>query len=63
MISTIKHQAKELITELKRVDWPGKQKVLSATYSVVIVSTFVGLFLWAADKAISWGMSFILPHN
>ncbi|BDU75277.1 preprotein translocase subunit SecE [Mesoterricola sediminis] len=63
MISTIKHQAKELLSELKRVDWPGKQKVLSAATSVAIVSTFVGLFLWAADKAISWGMTFILPQH
>ncbi|BDU71060.1 preprotein translocase subunit SecE [Mesoterricola silvestris] len=63
MISAIKHQAKELLAELKRVDWPGKPKVLSAAYSVVFVSAFVGLFLWACDKAISWGMAFILPHH
>ena len=63
MISTIKHQAKELLAELKRVDWPGKQKVLSAAYSVAIVSAFVGLFLYAADKVIAWGMAFVLPHH
>jgi len=53
----------ELLAELKRVDWPGKPKVLSAAYSVVIVSAFVGLFLWACDKVITWGMAFILPHH
>ena len=63
MFSNIKHQAKELAAELKRVDWPGKQKVLSAAYSVAIVSAFVGLYLYAADKVISWGMAFILPHH
>ncbi len=63
MITTIKHQVKELLAELKRVDWPGKQKVLSAAYSVVIVSAFVGVFLWACDKVISWGMAYILPHH
>jgi preprotein translocase subunit SecE len=63
LISTVKHQAKELLAELKRVDWPGKQKVLSASYSVVVVSAFVGLFLFYADKVISWGMSFIIPHH
>ena len=63
MISTIKHQAKELLAELNRVDWPGKQKVLSAAYSVAIVSVFVGIFLYLADKVISWGMAHILPHS
>ena len=63
MISAIKHQAKELLTELKRVDWPGKPKVLSAAYSVAIVSAFVGLFLYTCDKVISWGMAFILPRH
>ena len=63
MISTIKKQSKELWAELDRVDWPGKQKVLSATYAVVAVSVFVGFFLWGADLLISWGMQFILPHQ
>ena len=63
MISTIKQQAKDLATELKRVDWPSKDKVLASTYAVVIVSLFVGAFLWGADLVISWGMKFILPHH
>ena len=63
MISTIKQQAKELLAELNRVDWPSKDKVLSAAYSVAAVSVFVGLFLWSADWVISWGMKFILPHH
>ena len=63
MISIIKQQAKELLAELNRVDWPSKDKVLSASYSVVAVSVFVGLFLWGADWVISWGMKFILPHH
>ena len=63
MISAIKQQARELLAELNRVDWPGKDKVLSASYSVVAVSVFVGLFLWGADWVISWGMKFILPDH
>ena len=63
MISIIKQQTKELLAELNRVDWPSKEKVLSASYSVVAVSVFVGLFLWGADWVISWGMKFILPHH
>ena len=63
MISAIKQQTKELLAELNRVDWPAKDKVLNASYSVVAVSVFVGLFLWGADWVISWGMKFILPSH
>ena len=63
MIATIKQQAKDLLTELNRVDWPTKEKVLSAAYAVAAVSVFVGVFLWSADWVISWGMKFILPHH
>ena len=63
MISAIKQQARDLLAELNRVDWPSKEKVLNATYAVVAVSVFVGLFLWGADWVITWGMTFILPHH
>jgi len=63
LIATIKQQAKDLLTELNRVDWPTKEKVLSAAYAVAAVSVFVGVFLWSADWVISWGMKFILPHH
>jgi preprotein translocase subunit SecE len=63
LITTIKQQTKDLLAELNRVDWPGKEKVMSSTGAVIVVSTFVGLFLWLADLAISWGMKFILPHH
>ena len=63
MISAIKQQTRDLATELNRVDWPSKDKVLTAAYSVAIVSMFVGLYLWSADWVISWGMKFVLPHH
>ncbi|MDR2698016.1 MAG: preprotein translocase subunit SecE [Holophagales bacterium] len=63
MISTIKRQVKDLIAELNRVDWPTKNKVLSATYAVVIVSVFVGTYLWAADVFFSWVTRFLVPKS
>ncbi len=63
MITTIKQQTKDLLAELNRVDWPSKEKVMSSTGAVVVVSVFVGAFLYGADRLISWGMSFILPHH
>ena len=63
MITTIKHQAKDLLAELNRVDWPTKEKVMSSTGAVLVVSIFVGIFLYGADRIISWGVSFILPQH
>jgi preprotein translocase subunit SecE len=63
LITTIKQQTKDLLAELNRVDWPSKEKVMSSTGAVVVVSVFVGAFLYGADRLISWGMSFILPHH
>jgi preprotein translocase subunit SecE len=63
LITTIKQQTKELFAELNRVDWPGKEKVMSSTGAVIVVSVFVGAFLYGADRLISWGVSFILPTH
>ncbi len=63
MISAIKQQTKDLFAELERVDWPTKEKVMSSTWAVILVSVFVGAFLYGADRLISWGMTFILPHH
>lgn len=64
MISTLKQQTMDLWTELHdRVEWPEKKKVLSATYAVLAVSAFMGVFLQAADWVITWGMKFVIPHH
>lgn len=58
----IKQQIKDLADELKRVDWPTREKVVSSTWAVVMVSAFVGAFLYGSDLLISWGMKLIMPH-
>jgi len=49
VIGAIKQQAKDLSAELSRVDWPSKEKVMTSAYTVVIVSVFVGIYLWGVD--------------
>ena len=61
MISILKTQAKDLFAELDKVEWPGKEKVVRFTWSVVILSVFVGLYSWGADWVISWVFKFIIP--
>ena len=58
MIGAIKQQAKDLAAELNRVDWPTKDKVMTSAWTVVIVSVFVGVFLWAVDWVLSKGFAF-----
>jgi len=63
LISVIKRQVKDLAAELNRVDWPTKDKVINATYAVLIVSIFVGIYLWGADVFFSWVTKYLLPRQ
>jgi preprotein translocase subunit SecE len=57
VIGAIKQQARDLFAELDRVDWPSKEKVLTSTWTVVLVSVFVGAFLWSVDWLLSKGFA------
>ncbi|HEY7562494.1 MAG TPA: preprotein translocase subunit SecE [Gaiellaceae bacterium] len=35
--------------ELRKVDWPGRQQLMSATVVVIIAVAIVGVYLFAAD--------------
>jgi preprotein translocase subunit SecE len=39
--------------ELKKVEWPGRQQLVSATIVVIIAVAVVGAYLYAADAVIS----------
>ena len=43
----------ESIGELKKVEWPGKHQLFSATVVVIIAVAVVGFYLWVADEAFS----------
>jgi preprotein translocase subunit SecE len=57
VIGAIKQQAKDLAAELNRVDWPSKEKVMTSTWTVVTVSVFVGVYLWAVDWVFTKGFA------
>ena len=58
MIGAIKQQAKDLSAELSKVDWPSREKVMTSAWTVVIVSLFVGVYLWSVDWVLSKGFAF-----
>ena len=39
--------------ELRKVDWPGQKQLIAATVAVLIAVAVVGVFLYAADEALS----------
>ena len=43
----------ECASELRKVDWPGQKQLLSATIAVLVAVAVVGVFLFAADEALS----------
>lgn len=45
---------KEVRTEIKKVTWLTRPEVLQYTALVIVVSTFVGIYLGALDFIFSW---------
>ncbi len=51
---TVKQFLIEVQAEMKKVTWPTRQEVTSYTVVVLIVTTFVGAFVWGLDQFFSW---------
>ncbi|MFM8430925.1 MAG: preprotein translocase subunit SecE [Holophagaceae bacterium] len=49
--------------ELSHVDWPSQSKVRSASWTVISISVFVGLFLWSIDWIFSRSFGYFLPKS
>jgi preprotein translocase subunit SecE len=43
--------AAESAAELRKVEWPGRRQLFSATVVVIIAVAVVGVYLWIADLA------------
>ena len=50
----------EAIAELKKVEWPGQQAVVSGTAVVLVACTLVGAFLYANDRIWSYVVQHVL---
>ncbi len=51
---------KKVREELKKVEWPNRQLVWKATYSVIIFSLIMGIYLWLIDLIFVRLISFLL---
>jgi preprotein translocase subunit SecE len=43
---------REVRAELRRVNWPNRQQIVSYTIVVLVVTLFVTTFTWGADEGI-----------
>ena len=51
---------RESIAELKKVEWPTQQKVVSGTAVVIVACVLVGAFLYVNDRVWSYLVQHIL---
>ena len=49
----------EVRNEMRRVTWPSRKEVYATTMVVIVTSAFFGLYLWAFDLAINWGVNWV----
>ena len=45
--------AGECAGELRKVDWPGQRQLIASTIAVLVAVAVVGVYLYAADEALS----------
>jgi preprotein translocase SecE subunit len=50
----------ESIAELKKVEWPGQQAVVSGTAVVIVACAIVGVYLYANDRLWSYVVQHVL---
>ena len=42
---------RESVAELRKVEWPSRQQVITGTIVVIIACAIIGAYLWVADQA------------
>ncbi|MFO7302337.1 MAG: preprotein translocase subunit SecE [Acidobacteriota bacterium] len=52
----------EVRAELGRVTWPTRREVWATTIVVIIVSVFIGLYLYAWDLVLSWLVAWVFER-
>jgi preprotein translocase SecE subunit len=50
----------EAIAELKKVEWPGQQQVVSGTAVVLVACVLVGIYLYANDQVWKYVVQHVL---
>jgi preprotein translocase SecE subunit len=54
------HFVQEAIAELKKVEWPNQQALVSGTAVVLVACVIVGFYLWLNDEAWKYVVQHVL---
>jgi preprotein translocase subunit SecE len=54
---------RDIISELRKVQWPTKEEAWNLTWVVVLVSVAVGIVLGGLDSAFGWFMQHVVLHQ
>jgi preprotein translocase subunit SecE len=49
----------EVRNEMGRVTWPNSKEVYATTIVVILTSVFFGVYLWACDMVLNYGIGWI----
>ncbi len=44
---------REVVSELKKVTWPGRQEVINTTVVVIVTTVFFGFYLYGIDLVLT----------
>jgi len=53
---------KEVFEELKKVTWPSKNLVKTATIAVIVLTLIIALYLWGLDMLFTKIIAFIMER-
>jgi len=59
-IASISRFFNEVRAESRKVIWPDQKETTSATIMVVVMVTFISLFLWGVDSILSWLVKMVI---
>lgn len=49
-------------SELKKVQWPNRQQLITYTGVVFVAVAIVAFLLWIVDSGLSWALLKVLPY-
>lgn len=53
IVEKMSNYLKEVMIEMKKVTWPGKQELIGSTTVVIVVSAIFSIFLFVVDNILA----------
>jgi preprotein translocase subunit SecE len=53
-IAWVQESWRDMLTEMKKVTWPGRVEVVNTTLVVLVATIIFAVYLWGCDQAFFW---------